>query len=156
MERGELEETAVLARDGLCCAHCRSRRNLHAHHAVWRSRGGPTTYDNLVTLCGVCHGLVHDGLLDVELVRGRDGELHRRFTNAHERLIGRWVLMAPRIEQEPAELPEVLLLVVCATAAVLNAAKTAAAITLFELFRIMCVSLFEKVLHPDTCRFCAA
>ena len=35
------------------------------HHVVWRSRGGPTTFENLVTLCARCHGLVHDGFLGV-------------------------------------------------------------------------------------------
>jgi hypothetical protein len=59
----------VFARDGHRCRHCGSRRDLHAHHVVWRSRGGPTTLANLVTLCRRCHGLVHDGLLDVEVAQ---------------------------------------------------------------------------------------
>jgi hypothetical protein len=32
---------------------------------VWHSRGGPTKFANLVTLCARCHGLVHDGFLGV-------------------------------------------------------------------------------------------
>ncbi len=35
------------------------------HHVVWRSRGGPTTMDNVQVLCAVCHGLVRDQLLFV-------------------------------------------------------------------------------------------
>ena len=59
----------VLARDGQACANCKSRRGLHAHHVHWRSKGGPTTPGNLVTLCARCHSLVHDGFLDVEVAQ---------------------------------------------------------------------------------------
>ena len=41
----------VLARDGHACRNCGSHRALHAHHVIWRSRGGPTVLDNLQTLC---------------------------------------------------------------------------------------------------------
>jgi len=56
----------VFARDGHACVHCSSRRGLHAHHVHWRSKGGATTPENLVTLCARCHGLVHEGFFDVE------------------------------------------------------------------------------------------
>ena len=59
----------VLARDGHACKNCGSRRALHAHHVVWRSQGGPTVLDNLQTLCNRCHGLVHDGFLEVEVAQ---------------------------------------------------------------------------------------
>lgn len=59
----------VLARDGHACLNCKSRRGLHAHHVHWRSKGGPTTPGNLVTLCARCHSLVHDGFLDVEVAQ---------------------------------------------------------------------------------------
>ncbi|MCP4039340.1 MAG: HNH endonuclease, partial [bacterium] len=48
----------VLDRDGGSCACCGSRRGLMVHHALWRSRGGPTVAENLLGLCSVCHGLV--------------------------------------------------------------------------------------------------
>ncbi len=57
----------VLYRDGLVCANpgCGRRRNLHAHHIVFRSRNGPTVPWNEVAVCDVCHALIHQGLLDV-------------------------------------------------------------------------------------------
>jgi hypothetical protein len=57
----------VLHRDGMCCANprCGSRRKLHAHHIVYRARGGATRLRNLVTVCERCHSLLHVGLLDV-------------------------------------------------------------------------------------------
>lgn len=55
----------VLARDGHRCVACASLRSLMLHHVVFRSAGGPTSLDNLVTLCARCHGLVHDGFLRV-------------------------------------------------------------------------------------------
>ncbi|MBI5852080.1 MAG: HNH endonuclease, partial [Planctomycetes bacterium] len=59
----------VFARDGQACANCKSRRGLHAHHVHWRSKGGPTTPGNLVTLCARCHSLVHENFLDVEVAQ---------------------------------------------------------------------------------------
>jgi holliday junction DNA helicase RuvB len=58
----------VLVRDGFMCRACKTRIDLHAHHVIWRSKKGPTTPWNLVTLCDRCHGLVHEGLL---LVSGK-------------------------------------------------------------------------------------
>jgi hypothetical protein len=57
----------VLHRDGLRCANpgCGRRRNLHAHHIVFRSHGGPTSLSNEVTVCDTCHALIHRGLLEV-------------------------------------------------------------------------------------------
>jgi hypothetical protein len=67
----------VLARDGHACKNCGSRRALHAHHVVWRSQGGPTVSDNLVTLCNRCHGLVHAGFLEVEVAQCATSSLPR-------------------------------------------------------------------------------
>ena len=57
----------VLHRDGLQCANpgCGRRRNLQAHHIVFRSLGGRSVLSNEVALCDVCHALVHQGLLDI-------------------------------------------------------------------------------------------
>src|SRR5690606_19233764 len=57
----------MLARDGHCCLNCTGRRNLQPHHVQWVSRGGKTVLRNLATLCSRCHGLVHDGFLEVEV-----------------------------------------------------------------------------------------
>lgn len=54
----------VFARDGWRCAvpGCTSRRNLHDHHVVFRSRGGSNVRDNRITVC-VWHHLhgIHAG-----------------------------------------------------------------------------------------------
>ena len=39
---------------------CGARRNLHAHHVTWWSRGGATDLENLVLLCRAHHRAVHD------------------------------------------------------------------------------------------------
>ncbi len=57
---------AVLARDGGRCRNCNSRWGPMVHHVRFRSEGGPTRAENLVSLCGRCHGLVHSGLLRIE------------------------------------------------------------------------------------------
>lgn len=64
----------VLARDGGRCRSCRSTQRLMVHHVHFRSRGGRSTADNLVTLCAHCHSLVHEGLLRIE------GEDQRRLS----------------------------------------------------------------------------
>jgi len=59
----------VFARDGWRCAvpACSSRRNLHDHHIVFRSRGGDNARDNRVAVCAAhhLHGL-HDGTVRAE------------------------------------------------------------------------------------------
>ena len=47
----------VFARDGWRCAVpvCTSRRNLHDHHILFRSRGGENTRDNRVAVCAAHH-----------------------------------------------------------------------------------------------------
>jgi hypothetical protein len=47
----------VFARDGWRCAvpTCSSRRSLHDHHIVFRSRGGENARDNRVAICAVHH-----------------------------------------------------------------------------------------------------
>jgi hypothetical protein len=66
---------ALLRRDGGCarpgCPETRVER-LHAHHMRHWLFGGPTDIDNLVLLCDVDHGLVHDH--DLVMSR-RDGHL---------------------------------------------------------------------------------
>jgi len=49
----------VLERDGYCCQHCGTTRNLTLHHVKYRRYGGTSTPDNLTTLCRDCHDAVH-------------------------------------------------------------------------------------------------
>lgn len=49
----------VLRRDGWKCQCCGSRANLEVHHNDFRSHGGNDAEENLITLCAVCHSLVH-------------------------------------------------------------------------------------------------
>ena len=58
-------EVKVLARDRKACARCGSRLNLHLHHVVFRSMGGPNEVWNLLTVCAKDHALIHGGTLDV-------------------------------------------------------------------------------------------
>jgi 5-methylcytosine-specific restriction endonuclease McrA len=47
----------VDARDGYRCRVCRQfrGREIQRHHIVPRSRGGPTTTSNVISLCAECH-----------------------------------------------------------------------------------------------------
>jgi 5-methylcytosine-specific restriction endonuclease McrA len=50
-------------RDKFQCQICGDRHGdphcqLHAHHRVPRSEGGPDTLENLITLCDLCHAVV--------------------------------------------------------------------------------------------------
>jgi 5-methylcytosine-specific restriction endonuclease McrA len=49
----------VLRRDGWRCQACGSRQNLQVHHKQLRSRQGNDDDLNLITLCAVCHELLH-------------------------------------------------------------------------------------------------
>src|SRR5262245_55263511 len=62
--------TAALARkvrlrDGACCANCKRKVGLHAHHIRFRARGGRTVLANECCVCVSCHTLLHLGLLKV-------------------------------------------------------------------------------------------
>ncbi len=69
------QRRALLRRDGGCarpgCTETRIER-LHAHHMRHWLFGGGTDLDNLVLLCDVDHGLVHD---DDLVMHRRDGRL---------------------------------------------------------------------------------
>jgi 5-methylcytosine-specific restriction endonuclease McrA len=52
----------VFDADGRRCRLCGEREDravLHAHHVVYRSEGGPDELENLLTLCVLCHDIVH-------------------------------------------------------------------------------------------------
>jgi 5-methylcytosine-specific restriction endonuclease McrA len=50
-----LSRRAILARDGFRCQYCGSTRHLTIDHIVPRSRGGPTSWENVVTSCAPCN-----------------------------------------------------------------------------------------------------
>jgi Holliday junction DNA helicase RuvB len=75
----------VKRRDGNRCRSCRSRRDLMVHHVEFRSHGGRTRADNLITLCSRCHGLVHANLL---LLQGHHAEAVRFFDSAGRPMSG--------------------------------------------------------------------
>lgn len=54
-EGRRLSRRAILARDGFRCQYCGSTRHLTLDHIVPRSRGGPTSWDNVVTSCAPCN-----------------------------------------------------------------------------------------------------
>jgi 5-methylcytosine-specific restriction endonuclease McrA len=54
-DRRRLSRRAVLARDGYRCQYCGSTRHLTLDHVIPRSRGGPTSWDNVVTSCAPCN-----------------------------------------------------------------------------------------------------
>lgn len=47
--------TRVLERDAYRCRHCGGHTDLRADHIVPESAGGPTTFENLQTLCTRCN-----------------------------------------------------------------------------------------------------
>lgn len=49
----------VLRRDGWRCQHCGRPKDLQVHHIEARSHLGSDSEENLITLCAVCHRLVH-------------------------------------------------------------------------------------------------
>jgi len=58
---------SVLVRDGWKCQApgCTKRAQLHAHHIVYRSHGGPDDRWNLVTVCLRHHAMIHAGIIRV-------------------------------------------------------------------------------------------
>ena len=56
--RGEMRKVsrrAVLARDSHRCQYCGSRSHLTIDHIIPRSRGGTSSWDNIVTSCAPCN-----------------------------------------------------------------------------------------------------
>ena len=46
---------AILARDGFRCQYCGSTRHLTIDHIIPRSRGGASSWENVVTSCAPCN-----------------------------------------------------------------------------------------------------
>ncbi|KZF06833.1 hypothetical protein A2J04_00820 [Rhodococcus sp. EPR-279] len=67
----------LIIRDRCCTVPgCGRTRFLHAHHVTYRSRGGKTTLDNLVLLCGEHHRALHDGYFFIEALDDQRFSFH--------------------------------------------------------------------------------
>ena len=63
--RGEVRKVsrrAVLARDSHRCQYCGSHSHLTIDHVIPRSRGGSSSWDNIVTSCAPCNARKGDRL----------------------------------------------------------------------------------------------
>jgi 5-methylcytosine-specific restriction endonuclease McrA len=49
----------VLQRDAWRCQICGSGQNLEVHHKNFRSQLGDDSEENLITLCTICHRIIH-------------------------------------------------------------------------------------------------
>ena len=53
--RRKITRRAVFARDDWTCQYCGARSNLTVDHVIPRSKGGPSTWDNIVASCAPCN-----------------------------------------------------------------------------------------------------
>ena len=53
--RRKITRRAVFARDGWTCQYCGSRSNLTVDHVIPRSKGGASTWENIVASCASCN-----------------------------------------------------------------------------------------------------
>jgi 5-methylcytosine-specific restriction endonuclease McrA len=60
--RRKITRRAVFARDGWTCQYCGSRANLTVDHVIPRSKGGGSTWDNIVASCAPCNRRKGDSL----------------------------------------------------------------------------------------------
>jgi 5-methylcytosine-specific restriction endonuclease McrA len=61
--RRKITRRAVFARDAWTCQYCGSRSNLTVDHVVPRSKGGISTWENIVASCAPCNRRKGDALL---------------------------------------------------------------------------------------------
>jgi len=53
--RRKITRRAVFARDGWACQYCGSRSNLTVDHVIPRSKGGNSSWENIVASCAPCN-----------------------------------------------------------------------------------------------------
>jgi 5-methylcytosine-specific restriction endonuclease McrA len=51
----KITRRAVFARDGWTCQYCGSRSNLTVDHVIPRSKGGGSSWENIVAACAPCN-----------------------------------------------------------------------------------------------------
>ena len=61
--RRKITRRAVFARDDWTCQYCGSRSNLTVDHVVPRSKGGTSTWENIVASCAPCNRRKGNALL---------------------------------------------------------------------------------------------
>ena len=61
--RRKITRRAVFARDNWTCQYCGSRSNLTVDHVIPRSKGGGSSWDNIVASCAPCNRRKGDALL---------------------------------------------------------------------------------------------
>ena len=61
-QRRKITRRAVFARDGWTCQYCGARTQLTVDHVVPRSKGGGSTWDNIVAACAPCNRRKGDAL----------------------------------------------------------------------------------------------
>src|SRR4029077_12634265 len=60
--RRKITSLAVFARDGWTCQYCGSRAQLTVDHVIPRSKGGGSTWENIVAACAPCNRRKGDAL----------------------------------------------------------------------------------------------
>jgi 5-methylcytosine-specific restriction endonuclease McrA len=61
--RRKITRRAVFARDDWTCQYCGSRSNLTVDHVIPRSKGGSSSWDNIVASCAPCNRRKGNSLL---------------------------------------------------------------------------------------------
>jgi 5-methylcytosine-specific restriction endonuclease McrA len=61
-QRRKITRRAVFARDDWTCQYCGSRQQLTVDHVIPRSKGGGSTWDNIVAACAPCNRRKGDAL----------------------------------------------------------------------------------------------
>src|SRR5579884_1446497 len=61
--RRKITRRAVFARDEWTCQYCGSRSNLTVDHVIPRSKGGTSSWENIVASCAPCNRRKGDSLL---------------------------------------------------------------------------------------------
>ena len=54
-QRRKITRRAVFARDGWACQYCGTRSNLTVDHVIPRSKGGDSSWENIVASCAPCN-----------------------------------------------------------------------------------------------------
>lgn len=60
--RRKITRRAVFARDNWTCQYCGARSNLTVDHVIPRSKGGTSTWENIVASCAPCNRRKGDAL----------------------------------------------------------------------------------------------
>ena len=60
---------AIKTARAIHCLVCGSPWNLAVHHIKSKGSGGGDVPDNLITICGNCHGMAHSGEISKDRLR---------------------------------------------------------------------------------------